>query len=121
MSPLIPPHLMAYHSVDLTTPWTPTSHDRDEPLIDCVFIEDLIDDDAAPSTRVSRNREWALSTLWPRLDESPQTKKAVWECVVALWRLREVEPRAIRDPIWQRHTLSWLVRVISTSSIEDDR
>ena len=112
---------MAYHSVDLTTPWTPTSHNHNTPLVDCAFIEDLIDNDTKPSTRVERDWEWARFTLQQELDKSPQTKDAVWECVVALWRLRQVEPIAFRDLMWQGHTLSWLVRVISASSIEDDR
>ena len=93
--------------MSFATPWKPSLDGTDLPR--CGLIEGLIADDLKPSSRDSDQRPWSLSELSLILNEHPPSKDALWECVLAIWRLKLEEEKGSRDTVWRDHMKAWLV------------
>lgn len=93
--------------MSFTTPWKPSLHDIDLPS--CGLVEGYIVDDVKPSSQDSAQRPWSFSELSPVLNKHPPSKDALWECILAIWRLKLEEEKGSRDMVWRDHMKAWLV------------
>ena len=97
-----------YHvtSMDFTTPWKPSINGNEVPP--CRLYEDVVEEGARPSSQ--RDPGWTLKTLEPIFVRAPKAKFALWECALAIWRLRLSEEEGGKEVVWQEHVQAWLVR-----------
>ena len=90
----------------LKTPWTP--------VLDgwrCVRYapyDDSVEEGAIPN--VCDNPGWDLDSLESEFAKTPQGKDALWEGILALWRLNLTVGEGTNNENWQNLVSAWLVR-----------
>jgi hypothetical protein len=89
------------------THWIPALDGND--LAPCTLFDDVVAEDAKPNSREDRHRDWSLKELGRVLDRHPASRDAVWETVLAIWRLREEETAGVLDEVWKMHLTAWMV------------
>lgn len=52
---------------------------------------------------------WIRRALDPFVANVPEGADALWECVLALWRLKLMEEAGSDDEVWRLHVSAWLV------------
>lgn len=52
-----------------------------------------------------------MKTLQSELEATPDGKDALWEGIVALWRLRLCDKKGANDDNWRNLVSAWLVRI----------
>ena len=109
-----PRHLSATLTFDMIfdTPWVPKLGD-----VNCVGYgpyEELVVESVVP--RYSKEPAWSSMGLNSELAKTPMAGPALWESVLALWRLKEVEEEGGDQGEWQSLVSAWLVRVSLTFS-----
>jgi hypothetical protein len=103
--------LTSHHSaiaMNVPTPWVPSWNG--DPLSTFKELQDVLEDKLVPIP--TRDGAWAKQTLKPALLKIPANgREAVWESVLALWRLDYATPRDDGSKsLWQQFTSAWLVR-----------
>ena len=94
-------------STVLSTPWTPTL-DRDK-CAPCALYDSVVDEEATPNA--IDDAAWTMEAMELELEAAPDGKDALWEGILALWRLKLCEERATNDKSWKNLVLAWLVRL----------
>ena len=56
-----------------------------------------------------RDSAWIRSAMGSGLEVGTPGEVALWECVLALWRLKLMEEKGSEDPIWPQHVSAWMV------------
>jgi hypothetical protein len=87
------------------TPWIPVYEKKAIPLFKP--YSDLVDEDEKPSFR--NEPSWSRRGLEEELGEVPEASDALWESVLALWRLKVVQEDGSDSVIYQKHVSAWLV------------
>jgi hypothetical protein len=87
-------------------PWTPSL--LGEHLEPCAAIADSVNNDLRPDYQIPDQVGWTPKGL-SFLDDRPVVKKALAECLLALWRLCRVAEQSGLEPSWVDHTVAWLV------------
>jgi hypothetical protein len=90
----------------LSTPWTPTL--RGNACASFPLYEDFIEEDPIPNC--IEHTTWAESTLDPELKKTPSGRAALWEGILALWRLKTYEENGTNEESWRNLVSAWLVR-----------
>jgi hypothetical protein len=90
----------------LSTPWTPTLHGN--VCVPYPLYEDFIEEDPIPNC--IEHTTWAESTLDPELKKTPSGRAALWEGILALWRLKTYEENGTNEESWRNLVSAWLVR-----------
>jgi hypothetical protein len=57
------------------------------------------------------NPAWAEKNLGPELDKTPEAREALFDSILALWRLSVVGSKCSEDVNWQKLVSAWLVCV----------
>ena len=93
-------------STNLPTPWTPILAGQE-----CARYEpyDSIVDEGA-MLNVFQDPDWVLKRLELELEKTPNGWDALWEGILALWRLKLCEKAGSNDPNWRNLMSAWLVR-----------
>ena len=65
----------------------------------------MVEEDKYPP---SHDRRWAKSNFKSLFKKYPGAVDAIWENIVAIWRLETLQDLEITD-IWRHHAMSWLV------------
>ena len=89
------------------TPWRPSLNGRVVQPCECasfLFKYKVMPDPEKPS-----GLAWSSKELDPILDRHPESKEALAECAVAIWRLREVKDAGGGKVSWVENMLAWLV------------
>ena len=95
-----------------SVPWTP-SLDGDI-LSPLEAIADLVEYGSLPDFRFSYT--WSRKAVQPLLNKAPEVaRESLWESVVAIWRLSEVDKLLDDVSDWADHLEAWLVSVNSWS------
>ena len=89
----------------LTTGWYPTTSEG--PLASYGPYSTEVEENTSPSSR--RDGDWAKTRLDLELANVTEGKEALWECVLALWRLKSCEEEGCREEAWQKLVSAWLV------------
>jgi len=103
--------------MDLSVPWVPTTNGN--VLRPLARYDEVVDSACAPVPR--QDRPWVKTTYSDIFSKHPQAGEALWESVLALWRLKVVVPEEadVDDDLWAEHVLAWLVSTpLSRSSRE---
>jgi hypothetical protein len=75
-----------------------------------MLVADLIAENVKPLWSYAQFRKWSEEMVEMELDQSPEGAEALWECVVALWRLNMAGDEGEgEDEVWQQHVSAWLV------------
>ena len=94
------------HSNILSIPWTPTANGE---LCDPYFAYDVIAEEGAQPNPFE-DEQWDRNTLDSQLVMMPDGGDALWEGILALWRLRLVQEDGAFDRSWRTLVSAWLVR-----------
>ena len=97
------------------SPWTPSLKGN---LLQPYLPLAILDDDCIMlSSAIEDSQGWSCSVVWPLLGKWPGLQKSWWEAVVALWRLRQIGKKPVKDGVeWERHVAAWMVRQITCDS-----
>lgn len=87
--------------------WTPSFAGKT--LSPCRLIESFVHYNVRPSATDSVQRPWSEEALAPELKRFGDFRTAIWECVLALWRLKGFEEQGANSEEWQDHVGAWLV------------
>ena len=68
----------------------------------------LVRDNPAPT---HLDKYWKKLTLDSLLDAHPKSGEAIWDSIVAIWRLEKLFMHAYKE-IWGHHTIAWLVSLV---------
>jgi hypothetical protein len=90
----------------LTTPWTPVLDERKCTPFAAYY--DIAEEGAMPN--VVDNPGWSLESLESELAKTPDGKDALWEGILALWRLNLVAEGGTHNKSWRKLVSAWLVR-----------
>ena len=89
-----------------SVPWTPAINGS--VLAPLQSIAELVEYDVQPDVRTAG--PWSRKAFDHLLNDAPQSaRESLWESVVAIWRLKEVEETSCEDPHWVDHLQAWLV------------
>lgn len=55
---------------------------------------------------------WTRDQVFRQTEYLPLAADALWESVLALWRLRKVRPVRIDLDLWRQYVVAWLVGLI---------
>ena len=69
--------------------------------------EEMVADEVAPFG--GKDPAWTKTTTFNELKNVPLGRDAIWQTVLALYRLKELESRETKGRIWQKLVLAWLV------------
>ena len=97
---------MSSMSSILTTPWTPVLDGRR--CARYAPYDEIVEEGAMPNAVHSPG--WNLESLEPQLAETPDGKGALWEGILALWRLNLLAREGTNDEGWRNLVSAWLVR-----------
>lgn len=97
-----------------TTPWKPALGDVELPP--CRLVQFFEQYDIQPQANPLKHRPWSQPALQSELMYFGEFADSVWECVVAMWRLKEVEKEGSSDDVWLKHVAAWMVSPPSLSS-----
>ena len=90
----------------LSTPWVPTLHKHT--CGSYTPYDEVVDENAEPNP--IEHAQWARRNLESELEKAPDGADALWEVVLALWRLKLFEETGGPDETWQKLVSAWLVR-----------
>jgi hypothetical protein len=82
-------------------PWVPFLEGKILPP--CRWYDEVV---AAGS--VPKDESWGRRFVMPTL-EGAADPVAIWEAVLAIWRLIACEESGAEDPVWGKHVRAWLV------------
>ena len=94
--------------MNLSSPWTPTLNGIILPSLGRYQV--VVDEDAKPYSRTAPG--WDEKSIKTLIANIPQAGDALWETVLALWRLKLVEPsedEMEEDELWRNWVMAWLV------------
>lgn len=95
--------------MDLSESWIPSLDG--EALPPCAEISHLVDLDIRPDPRKESEADWTLKGLNAELKGVHlEAKRALLECVVGVWRLREKQEQGEDNEEWKIHLVAWLAR-----------
>ena len=97
----------------LSTPWTPTLEGR--VCTPYAPYDDLVDEGAAPNG--VEDSSWTMKTLRSKLDAKRDGKAALWEGILALWRLKLCGTDGMEHENWRNLVLAWLVRTCRSTVV----
>ena len=89
--------------IDMTVPWQPIDSTGQKLAVSEEY-DDLVRENPAP-THLDHGWETTLEGL---LREYPKTAEAIWDSLVALWRLEKLARRMSKG-VWRDHALAWMV------------
>jgi hypothetical protein len=95
--------------MDFSKPWTVSL--RGNHLVPCDLVKHLIEKNAQPPFWEPAQEAWSRDFLASELAKRPIATEALWESVLALWRLKVVEDVGTDDAIWVDHVEAWMVCV----------
>ena len=90
----------------LITPWTPVLDEQK--CAPYAAYDAIVEEEAIPNA--IDNPGWDLESLEPEFAKMPNAKDALWEGVLALWRLNLVAEGGTHDETWRKLVSAWLVR-----------
>jgi hypothetical protein len=106
--------------MDLSTPWTPS---LDGNVCAASHLYQLVQNDFPNSIN---NTPWAERTLKEELAKTPAAQQALWESILALWRLnltlKKTSENADWCTDWCNLVSAWLVcihRLVIAAEIDD--
>ena len=97
-------------SLNLSIPWVPSSNG--EVLHPFDRLTEVIESKCTPIP--SADKPWLRKAHEEVLSKFPNAAEALWETVLALWRLKITAPDEDSDPddvLWESHVSAWLVSV----------
>ena len=89
----------------LDTPWIPTINNQTIGRHEA--YDSICGEGAVPDS--FQHGAWSEKTHSLLLANVPEGRDAQWECVLALWRLRQVKGEGMPSEIWKMHVVAWLV------------
>jgi hypothetical protein len=89
------------------TPWKPSFNGKTLPP--CALYQRVVDADAKPHYR--DDVAWTRESLKDLLDAAPAVSVALWESVLAIWRLSQEEEDGSEVETWRSLVVAWLVRL----------
>ena len=101
-------------SLNLSIPWVPSSNG--EVLRPFDRLTEVVESKCTPIP--SADKPWLRKTHEEVLSKFPNAAEALWETVLALWRLKITAPDEDSDPddvLWESHVSAWLVGVSGPS------
>lgn len=90
----------------LSTPWTPTLNGQ--VCTPYALYNSVVNECAMPNA--VQDAAWTMKTLESELEATPDGKDALWEGILALWRLRLCDKSGAKDDNWRNLVSAWLVR-----------
>ena len=91
--------------MSFATPWLPVFNNTQLALYPA--YADLIEDAAVPVFK--EDPEWSRRSFKALFDTAPQVEEALWEVILAIWRLRLVQTEGIKEESWRKLVSAWLV------------
>ena len=91
-------------TISLEQPWDPVDS-RGKTVTIYRAYEALVDKKSEPPCH---DRSWARSNFWNVFKSYPEAEGAIWENIVALWRLETLQDHSYSE-VWKHHAMSWLV------------
>ena len=95
----------ALAKISYDTPWTVSLDGR--ALGPYPAYSEMINSKKRPN--LAEHADWSTARVMPLLEEAPDAVDAIWECVLALWRLSRLADDCV-DPEWPDYVSAWLVR-----------
>jgi hypothetical protein len=92
--------------MDLLEPWTATL--KGKKCDACASYDNIVAQNTEPSATC--DPAWSQEALRQRLGWAPGVRDALWEPVLALWRLKQVQSEGAGDESWRNLVSAWLVR-----------
>lgn len=89
-----------------TTPWIPRVNGQ--PLGQLEAYDVICEEGVVPNS--VQHGAWTERALNLVLANVPEGRKALWECVLALWRLQLVRGDDPPSELWKLYIITWLVR-----------
>ena len=89
----------------LAVPWVPNVNNK--PLSRLEAYEEIREEGVVPNS--FQHSSWTEKTHNLLLVNVPEGRDALWECVLAIWRLRLVKGDGPPGEIWKLHVVAWLV------------
>jgi len=99
-----------------STPWIPVLNDVQ--LESCPFLDELDDMFPSASSPLEEDRAWSLTMLRPFLEVAGERRSELWEAVVWLWRLKEIEGQSQGGRLWNNLVQVWMVRLFSVFGLD---
>ena len=99
------PVRVVHRKIDMTIPWQPIDSTGQKLAVSEEY-EALVRENPTP-TQLDHGWETTLEGL---LREYPKTAEAIWDSLVALWRLEKLARRMSKG-VWRDHALAWMVSV----------
>jgi len=90
----------------LAVPWTPVLNGKE--VSSCDLYNRVVEDEAKPAGK--HDEDWLRRSLEVAFAEAPQGAEALWECMLAIWRLKVEEEDGSEDDTWKDLLCAWLVR-----------
>ena len=87
-----------------STAWTPQLDGID--LLACELFDEIVRQRLVP--KADSNPAWAKKNLFPTFSMVTDAD-AIWEMVLAMWRLKQREEEGGEEKIWQDHVVTWMV------------
>ena len=95
-------------SMIFSTGWIPAFLLDSHPVLeayDRLVVQDLVPDPVSDAL-------WTRDRIFRPTEDLPLVADALWESVLALWRLRKVRPEGDDVDLWRQYVVAWLVRWI---------
>ena len=89
-----------------STPWVPSVNGN--ACSPCVLYDPVVASGVVPNPW--SDPDWARENLKMEFEGKPDAPAAVWEGILALWRLRLREKDGGGDETWRSVVSAWLVR-----------
>jgi hypothetical protein len=93
-----------------STPWVPTLNGKTLPSLK--RLETILREQAVPRSKTDPS--WVKTNLDDVIRKTPKAENAIWDCVMGVWRLKELAPDKEddgEDELWSQHVSAWLVRL----------
>ena len=93
----------------IVSPWVPAFNGKLIPPLK--RLVPILANDESPTSKHSPL--WTRSLVRKRAGSDPEAEEPLWETVLALWRLSQVECCDTddgEDDLWTQHVRAWLVR-----------
>jgi len=91
----------SFSSLMSSTTWVPSLDG--EALSPCRWYDEVV-----LAGNIPLEDAWRRKSVMPGLNGASDPV-AIWESVLALWRLRSCEEFGAEDPVWRKHLRAWLV------------
>ena len=93
-----------HRTISLEQPWDPVNS-RGKTVVIYQAYKALVDKKSEPP---HHDCNWARSNFWNVFKSYPEAEGAIWENIVALWRLETLQDHSYSE-VWKHHAMSWLV------------